>query len=207
MLLSVNAIADVASVLLFPWHRLTHNGWYPAEQVFEPEVKRQRCPRCTRRPVPPRCPSCPRQLCSRWPSKSTLSRLRTRHRFSEEQGSFRAAPCCSLSYRAVPWHSVPIQSVPYRFASIQFSSSLSNFVPFCSHAHHALHVGLGPNLCRCLMLSHVDSCCSMLSHVVSCSSHVVLMPTFDSPAVHCQTNAKVAVDRPESASVPIFADL
>ncbi len=154
-----------------------------AEQVFEPEVKtgRPRRPRCPRRPGRPRCPtcpSCPRQLCSRWPSKSTLSRLRARHRFSEEQGSFRAAPC-----RTVPFLVVSCRSVASRSHSIRAVPALS--VQFANFGRFMLFmwasVPIFADVSCCLIVSHVDSCCSMLSHVVSCRSHVVPMLSHIAP--------------------------
>jgi hypothetical protein len=73
-------------------------------------------------------------------------------------------PCCTVPFlvvscRSVAFRSHSIRAVPFRFRSMLTESF--QFLPFCSHAHHALHVGLGPNI-------------SMLSHVVSCRYNVII---------------------------------
>ena len=73
----------------------------------------------------------------------------------EDQVPFLVVSCRSVAFRS---HS--IRAVPFRFRSMLTESF--QFLPFCSHAHHALHVGLGPNI-------------SMLSHVVSCRYNVIIM--------------------------------
>jgi hypothetical protein len=155
-------------MLFFMTHTVVGIALPMAEQVFEPEVKTGR----------PRRPSCPRQLCSRWPSKSTLSRLRARHRFSEEQGSFRAAPC-----RTVPFLVVSCRSVASRSHSIRAVPALS--VQFANFGRFMLFmwasVPIFADVSCCLIVSHVDSCCSMLSHVVSCRPHVVPMLSHIAP--------------------------